>query len=60
MLNAANEIAVEAFLQDSISFGAMTQIVQDSMQTFNKIHFKSKEEMIALDEEVRDYTKRKL
>ena len=60
MLNAANEIAVEAFLQDSISFGTMTQIVQDSMQTFNRIHFKNKEEMIALDQEVRDYTRRKL
>ncbi|CAM3502596.1 1-deoxy-D-xylulose-5-phosphate reductoisomerase [Helicobacter ganmani] len=60
VLNAANEIAVEAFLQDSISFGTMTQIVQDSMQTFNRIHFKNKEEMIALDQEVRDYTRRKL
>ncbi len=55
MLNAANEIAVEAFLQDSIPFGAITQIVQDSMQAFDKITFKSKEEIIALDQEVRIY-----
>lgn len=60
VLNAANEIAVEAFLQDSIPFGAITQIVQDSMRAFDKITFKSAEEIIALDQEVRIYAKHKL
>ena len=59
-LNAANEIAVEAFLQDSIPFGAIAPIVQDSMQTFKQSTFKNKEEIFALDKEIRDYTLRKL
>lgn len=60
VLNAANEIAVEAFLQDSIPFGTIHKIVQDSMQTFDKIDFKTQEEIFALDQEIRNYTKRKL
>lgn len=60
MLNAANEIAVEAFLKDSISFGAIDKIVQDSMQTFDKTDFTTQEEIFALDQEVRNYTRRKL
>lgn len=59
-LNAANEIAVEAFLQDSIPFGAIAPIVQDSMQTFKQSTFKNKEEIFALDKEIRNYTLRKL
>ncbi|TLD85712.1 1-deoxy-D-xylulose-5-phosphate reductoisomerase [Helicobacter sp. MIT 05-5294] len=59
-LNAANEIAVNAFLQDSIPFGAIHKIVQDSMQTFNKIHFNTLEEILALDEEIRNYARGKL
>lgn len=60
VLNAANEIAVEAFLKDSISFGAIDKIVQDSMQTFDKTDFTTQEEIFALDQEVRNYTRRKL
>ncbi|WP_297813416.1 1-deoxy-D-xylulose-5-phosphate reductoisomerase [uncultured Helicobacter sp.] len=60
ILNAANEIVVEAFLQDSIPFGVIPKIVQDCMQTFKKRDFKNREEIFALDKEVRDYVQSKL
>ncbi len=59
-LNAANEIAVEAFLQDKITFSKIAELVKDSINTFKNTNFHSLEEILALDKEVRHYTTSKL
>jgi len=57
IMNAANEIVVEAFLQDKIKFLEMPDIIE---QTIQKIDFKSNltlEEYVALDTETRNIAK---
>lgn len=59
-LNAANEVAVEAFLRDLIPFGAITTMIQNALKTFENVNFSTIDSMIALDLEVRQYTKAQL
>lgn len=54
-LNAANEVAVEAFLRDCIPFGAITTIIQNTLKVFEKADFSTLDSIIALDLEVRQY-----
>jgi 1-deoxy-D-xylulose-5-phosphate reductoisomerase len=50
MLNAANEVAVEAFLNDQIGFLAMSDLVEDSMVKGTFLAKASLEDYIATDQ----------
>lgn len=53
ILNAANEIANQAFLEERISFTRIPEIIHHVMQTATKLHTSSLEEYIASDAEAR-------
>lgn len=53
ILNAANEIAVEAFLQDKIGFLAMSDLIEKCMQTVSYIKQPALEDYMATDVETR-------
>ncbi|MCI5969311.1 1-deoxy-D-xylulose-5-phosphate reductoisomerase [Helicobacter sp.] len=57
VLNAANEVAVEAFLQDCIVFGKIAEIIQSALEKFKNPNFSDIDGIKALDLEVRNYTK---
>ncbi len=57
ILNAANEIAVEAFLNDKIGFCEMTQIIEQSMQKINYIKHPELDDLINTDKETREFSK---
>ena len=58
-LNAANEIAVEAFLQKRISFGAIEETVREAVAEASFLeNARSLEELIAADRAAREYAKR--
>lgn len=59
-LNAANEIAIEAFLNNKISFGKLSSLVQLAIHTFKKESFHSLDEILELDKEVRTFTHKNL
>ncbi|MDY5730093.1 MAG: 1-deoxy-D-xylulose-5-phosphate reductoisomerase [Eubacteriales bacterium] len=50
MLNAANETAVEAFLQDKITFGQITDTVKHSLQKLKNTSVRSFEEILHADQ----------
>jgi len=54
ILNAANEVAVEAFLQDKISFVRISDIVQDALGAFAGPEVRTLEDIFSLDREVRE------
>jgi 1-deoxy-D-xylulose-5-phosphate reductoisomerase len=54
ILNAANEIAVHAFLEDRISFLEMPEIIGKCMQTVSFIKKPSYEDYVHTDKETRD------
>ena len=56
VLNAANEIAVEAFLLDKIPFGKIAKIIQQSLESFSDSTPKSLDEVFTLDTEIRKFT----
>lgn len=53
VLNAANEVAVEAFLKDKIGFLQMSDIVEQCLQTINFIAKPSYDDYVATDIETR-------
>lgn len=53
VLNAANEIAVEAFLQDKIGFLQMSDLVEKCLQKIAFINKPSYEDYVATDKETR-------
>ena len=53
VLNAANEIAVEAFLKDKIGFLQMSDIVERCLQTIDHILKPNYEDYVATDKETR-------
>ncbi|KLN61473.1 1-deoxy-D-xylulose 5-phosphate reductoisomerase [Kiloniella spongiae] len=55
--NAANEIAVEAFLQTRISFLGISELVEKAVHTFDSIGTVSLETVKMLDKEVRNWSK---
>ena len=55
VLNAANEIAVDAFLKEKIAFLKMQEVVEKCLSTFAKKNATSIEEIIFIDNEVRKY-----
>lgn len=57
VLNAANEIAVEAFLQDRIGFCEMTDVIEQSMQKMNYIKHPELDDLIKTDQATREFSK---
>jgi len=57
ILNAANEIAVEAFLKDKIGFCQMTDIIEQSMHKIAYIKHPDLDGLINTDKETREYSK---
>lgn len=53
VLNAANEVAVAAFLQDKIRFLEIAERVESTMAAWRNHSDPSLEELIAVDSEIR-------
>ncbi|MFO7843624.1 MAG: 1-deoxy-D-xylulose-5-phosphate reductoisomerase [Bacteroidales bacterium] len=56
IVNAANEVAVEAFLKDKVGFCQMTDIIEQSMQKIDYIKHPDLEQLIKTDQETREFT----
>jgi 1-deoxy-D-xylulose-5-phosphate reductoisomerase len=57
VLNAANEIAVEAFLKEKISFLKMSDVIEKTMQSINFLSAPSLQDYFETDKETRNYAK---
>ncbi|MFP4024504.1 MAG: 1-deoxy-D-xylulose-5-phosphate reductoisomerase [Thiohalospira sp.] len=57
IVNAANEIAVEAFLKDQVGFCQMTDMIEQSMHKIDYIRHPDLEQLINTDQETREFTK---
>ena len=56
VLNAANEVAVEAFLNDKLTFCGISETVSETVEAlFNYECCKSLKEILAADKEARKY-----
>jgi len=55
VINASNEVAIDAFSQEKCGFFAMTDIVLDAYQKFEAVKPKNIADIIAIDKEVRAY-----
>ncbi len=53
ILNAANEIVVEAFLRDEISFLGMSEVIGKTMQKVTFLHKPAYEDYVSTDQEAR-------
>jgi len=60
VVNAANEVAIEAFKEDKCGFFEMSDAVLDAYRRFDNVHPTTIEEIVEIDEEVRRYVGRKL
>ena len=58
VINAANEEAIYLFEQGKCDFFGMSKIVLDAYKRFETIHATDIEEIIAIDQEVRNYVKK--
>jgi 1-deoxy-D-xylulose-5-phosphate reductoisomerase len=54
ILNAANEVAVDAFLKDKVGFLEMSDIIEFCMQTVNFIEKPTVEDYIETDKSTRE------
>ena len=57
-MNAANEEAVQFFLQEKISFGAITRLVKATLKAHHNDQQVTLEKIIAADQWARDYIRR--
>lgn len=57
VLNAANEIAVERFLQKKIGFNDIPRLIERVMQAHTLVPLKSLEDVTAADQWAREYTR---
>ena len=60
VINAANEIVVDAFLKDKCSFYQMSEIISESLENINFILNPSYEDYVNTDLATREYAKSKL
>jgi len=60
ILNASNEIVVEAFLQEKISYLDMTKIIKESLNKISYIASPNLEQLIETDLKTREYTNNKI
>jgi 1-deoxy-D-xylulose-5-phosphate reductoisomerase len=58
VLNAANEVAVEAFLKEQLSFGGISEVVAAAMQDAPQASPADLEDLLAIDAEARTATER--
>ena len=58
VVNAANEVAVKAFINSKIGFLKINKIVLDCVKFFENISLNSIEDVFAVDKEVRDFAKK--
>ncbi|EPZ46231.1 1-deoxy-D-xylulose-5-phosphate reductoisomerase [Alicyclobacillus acidoterrestris] len=58
VMNAANEIAVEAFLQEKIAFTQIPELVEGTLEAMAPGTAQSLEEVLAMDRQARDYARR--
>jgi 1-deoxy-D-xylulose-5-phosphate reductoisomerase len=56
VLNAANEIAVDLFLKEKVSFGDIEKIISKALDEHNPTESKSLEEILSIDKEARKKT----
>jgi 1-deoxy-D-xylulose-5-phosphate reductoisomerase len=54
VINAANEVAVEKFLNQKITFLDISRIVLDAFKTFSSYRASSTDDLFLIDQEVRD------
>lgn len=57
--NGANEIAVELFLNEKISYLQIEQIIEDSMNEFELVENPTLDEVLDIDRKVREYVLKK-
>lgn len=57
VLNAANEVAVDAFLRDKVSFLGMSDMIEKSMNYMNHVSDCSLEDYKQIDSDTRDFTR---
>ena len=57
VLNASNEIAVEAFLKDKISFLKMSEVIEKCLAKISFINKPTYEEYVETDKETREFAK---
>lgn len=55
-LNAANEVAVEAFLEKKVKFSGISAVVADALEGHQKREVKTLEEIFEVDQETRSVT----
>ena len=55
VVNAANEVAIEAFQKEKCSFFGMSEMVLDAHEKFRDVKAKNIDEIIEIDKEVRKY-----
>jgi len=60
VVNAANEVAIEAFQQEKCSFFGMSRMILDAYRKFEDIKPNNIEDIIAIDKEVRKYVNNRL
>ncbi len=60
VLNAANEVAVDAFLNERIAFGEIANIILDAYKKFSVFEPSSTDEVFAVDLEVRNYARSRI
>jgi len=56
VLNSANEVAVEQFLQQNISFLEISHIVKQTINKFHNIKINNIEDIFMINDEIRRYT----
>ena len=56
VLNAANEVAVAAFLEHKISFYTINRLIESAMQYFADSDYASIDEVLAIDRATREFT----
>ncbi len=56
VLNAANEVAVSLFLEHQISFYDIYKLIKSAMEYFGTTDYSTIDEIIAIDQAVREYT----
>ena len=57
VVNAANEVAVEAFINKKISFLKISEMILDSVEVFKDIKLNKVDDVFVLDKEVRIFAK---
>ena len=60
VFNAANEIAVDAFLRNRIGFLDISRIIEDTLNDITFISTSSVDELLSLDAETREYAQSRI